>query len=57
MIECALQFAQNLAGMLSSRIGSGMGEPLLYTQLIGPNRVQEGRPLPSSDAEDIYNTW
>ena len=57
MIGCALQFAQNLASMLSSRTGSGMGKPLLYTQLIDPNRVQEGRPLPSSDADDIYNTW
>ncbi len=34
-----------------------MGRPLLYTRLIDPNRVQEGRPLPTSDAEDVYNTW
>lgn len=33
-----------------------MCQPLLYTQLISPNRLQEGRPR-GSDAEDVYNTW
>jgi len=54
-VLCDLQ--QSLAGMPSSRLGSGMGEPLLYTHLIDPNRVQEGRSLPSSEAADFYNTW
>ena len=48
---------QNLADMPSSRIDSGIDQPLMYTQLIDPNRVQEGKPPPSCDAEDVYNTW